>query len=119
MSIIRSERTAAGLLLGAAALGLLLANTAIGPALLDLQHSKLGAGVLTLSVGHWISDGLLAIFFFIVAVELKHELVAGSLNTPAKALLPAIAALGGVVVPAGGYLLFNIGSPDADGWPIP
>jgi NhaA family Na+:H+ antiporter len=121
MSIIRSERTAAGLLLGAAALGLLLANTAIGPALLDLQHSKLGAGGLTLSVGHWISDGLLAIFFFIVAVELKHELVAGELNSVKKAVHPAIAALGGVIVPIAIYLAFTAGG-DAqltNGWPIP
>ena len=54
-----------------------------------------------LSVGHWISDGLLAIFFFIVAVELKHELVVGELNSLKKAIHPAIAAVGGVIVPAG------------------
>ena len=58
MSIIRSERTAAGLLLGAAALGLLLANTPAGPALVDLQHAYLGSGLLKISVGHAISDGL-------------------------------------------------------------
>ncbi|WP_223691131.1 Na+/H+ antiporter NhaA [Leifsonia poae] len=119
MSIIRSERTAAGLLLGAAALGLLLANTAIGPALLDLQHSYIGFGSTRLSVGHWISDGLLAIFFFIVAVELKHELVAGELNSFQKAIHPAIAAVGGVVVPVLIYLAFTAGTPLADGWPIP
>src|SRR3982074_878697 len=99
MSIIRSERTAAGLLLGAATLGLLLANTAIGPGLLDLQHTYLSIGATKLSVGHWISDGLLAIFFFIVAVELKHELVVGELNSVKKAIHPAIAAVGGVIVP--------------------
>jgi NhaA family Na+:H+ antiporter len=119
MSIIRSERTAAGLLLGAAALGLLLANTAVGPALLDLQHAHLGGGPVELSVGHWISDGLLAVFFFIVAVELKHELVAGELNSFAKAIHPAIAAACGVVVPALVYLAFAGGSGLADGWPIP
>jgi NhaA family Na+:H+ antiporter len=119
MSIIRSERTAAGLLLGAAALGLLLANTAAGPALLDLQHSYLGAGPLKLSVGHWISDGLLAIFFFIVAVELKHELVAGELNSFAKAIHPAIAAVAGVIVPAGLYVALTAGTGVEQGWPIP
>ena len=93
MSIIRSERTAAGLLLGAAALGLLLANTPIGPTLLDIQHAYLGTGFLKISVGHAISDGLLAIFFFIVAVELKHELVEGELNSVQKAIHPAIAAV--------------------------
>lgn len=119
MSIIRSERTAAGLLLGAAALGLLLANTALGPALLDLQHAHLGGGVIDLSVGHWISDGLLAIFFFIVAVELKHELVAGELNSVQKAIHPAIAAVAGVIVPAGLYLAISAGSGLEQGWPIP
>ncbi|MFF1573664.1 Na+/H+ antiporter NhaA [Leifsonia sp. NPDC058292] len=119
MSIIRSERTAAGLLLGAAVLGLLLANTPIGPSLLDLQHAHLALGPLDLSVGHWISDGLLAIFFFIVAVELKHELVVGELNSVKKAIHPAIAAVGGVIVPIAIYLAFTAGGDLADGWPIP
>src|SRR6195952_2270388 len=121
MSFLRSERNAAGILLVAAALGLILANTGVGATLLDINSAHIGFAAinLDLSVEHWTSDGLLAIFFFIVAVELKHELVAGSLNSPAKALLPAIAALGGVVVPAGVYLLFNLGSPYGDGWPIP
>jgi NhaA family Na+:H+ antiporter len=119
VSIIRSERTAAGLLLGAAVLGLLLANTPLGPALLELQHSYLSLGSVKLSVGHWISDGLLAIFFFIVAVELKHELVAGELNSVKKAIHPAIAAVGGVIVPVLIYLAFTAGSDLAEGWPIP
>ncbi|MDQ1582402.1 MAG: Na+:H+ antiporter, NhaA family [Microbacteriaceae bacterium] len=119
MSLIRSERTAAGLLLGAAALGLLLANTPVGPDLMDLQHLRLGASGTNLTVGHWISDGLLAIFFFIVAVELKHELLVGELRGVRKALHPAIAAIGGVVVPAGIYLTVTAGSRYQQGWPIP
>lgn len=119
MSLIRSERTAAGLLLGAAALGLLLANTAAGPAIMDLQHTTIGWPGTSLTIGHWISDGLLAIFFFIVAVELKHELVVGELNTFQKAIHPAIAAVGGVIVPAGMYLLIAGSSGYGNGWPIP
>ncbi|WP_285116096.1 Na+/H+ antiporter NhaA [Leifsonia sp. fls2-241-R2A-40a] len=119
MSLIRSERTAAGLLLGAAALGLILANTPAGPALLDLQHSYIGAGLLKISVGHVISDGLLAVFFFIVAVELKHELVVGELNSVQKAIHPAIAAVAGVIVPAGLYLVLTAGTGVQNGWPIP
>jgi Na+/H+ antiporter NhaA len=121
MSLIRSERSAAALLLGAAALGLILANTAAGPALLDLQHTVVGPpGLhLDLSIGHWISDGLLAVFFFIVAIELKHELVAGELNTVRKAVHPAIAAVGGVLVPALVYLAFTTGSGYEQGWPVP
>lgn len=121
MSLIRSERSAAAILLGAAALGLILANTAAGPALLDLQHTEVGpSGLhLDLSVGHWISDGLLAIFFFIVAIELKHELVAGELNSVRKAAHPAIAAVGGVLVPALVFLAFTSGSGYEQGWPVP
>ncbi|MEA9987003.1 Na+/H+ antiporter NhaA [Subtercola sp. RTI3] len=121
MSILRSERNSAAILLVAAALGLVLANSPAGSALFAAKNAHVGfAGIgLDLSLGHWISDGLLAIFFFIVAVELKHELVAGSLNSPAKAIVPAIAALGGVIVPAGVFLIATIGSPYGDGWPIP
>lgn len=119
MTILRSERAAAGILLGAAILGLVLANSAAGGGLLHLQHAVIGPPGARLSVGHWISDGLLAIFFFIVAIELRHELVAGELNTIRKAIHPAIAAFGGVAVPAVLYLLVARGSGYGDGWPIP
>ncbi|GAA4671441.1 Na+/H+ antiporter NhaA [Frondihabitans cladoniiphilus] len=120
-SIFRSERAAAALLLVAAILGLVLANTGIGPALLDLKATHLpipGIG-LDLSIGHWVSDGLLALFFFVVAVDLKHELVRGELDSVKKALVPGIAAVGGVAVPALVYLLLTAGSPYGRGWPIP
>jgi NhaA family Na+:H+ antiporter len=121
MSLIRSERSSAALLLGAAVLGLILANTALGPGLMVIQHAHLAVPALglDLSVGHWISDGLLAIFFFIVAVELKHELVAGELSSVSKAIHPAIAAIGGVAVPALIYLAFTAGGRYAQGWPVP
>jgi NhaA family Na+:H+ antiporter len=121
MNVLRSERWAAALLLIAAALGLLLANTPVGASLIEAKHAHLELPWigLDLSLGHWISDGLLAIFFFIVAVELKRELVIGELNSLSKALLPAIAAVGGVVVPALIYLAFTAGTDAADGWPIP
>lgn len=121
MNILRSERVSASLLLAAAVLGLLLANLATGPALLDLKHAHLDVPFtpLDLTVGHWISDGLLAIFFFIVAVELRRELVIGELNSLSKAALPAIAAVGGVVVPALVFLAFAGARPTADGWPVP
>lgn len=119
MHLLRSERFAASLLLGAAILGLVLANTALGPALLDIQHTHLGFAGFDLSVGHWISDGLLAIFFFIVAVELKQEMTTGDLSTLSRALHPAIAAVGGVVVPALIYVIFTASSGQTQGWPVP
>jgi NhaA family Na+:H+ antiporter len=119
--LIRSERSSAALLLGAAVLGLILANTALGPGLMDIQgtHLAIPSLGLDLSVGHWISDGLLAIFFFIVAVELKHEIIAGELSSVSKAIHPAIAAIGGVAVPALIYLAFTAGSKYTQGWPVP
>lgn len=121
MNVLRSERWSAALLLVAAALGLLLANLPVGPSLIGLrdEHVDMSWIGLDLSIGHWISDGLLAVFFFIVAVELKRELVIGELNSVSKALLPAIAAIGGVIVPAAIFLAFTAGSDTAHGWPIP
>lgn len=121
MSLLRSERASAGLLLGAAVLGLLLANLPTGPGLLAIKnhHLDIPALGLELSVGHWISDGLLALFFFVVAVDLKHELIRGDLNSVSKAIVPAIAAIGGVAVPAGIFALVTAGTKYTEGWPIP
>ncbi|WP_394552688.1 Na+/H+ antiporter NhaA [Agromyces sp. MMS24-JH15] len=121
MHVLRSERFAALLLLAAAALGLILANLPFGDALVAAKEAHLDLPWLglDLSAGHWASDGLLAVFFFIVAVELKRELVIGELNSPAKALLPAIAAAGGVIVPSLVYVAFTAGTPTVNGWPVP
>ncbi len=120
MSLLRSERFPALLLLTAAAAGLLLANSPLGSAALDLAHLELGVpGVLELSVTHWIADGLLAVFFFVAAVELQYELTAGQLNSLRRGLRPAIAAAGGVLLPIAVFLLFTAGTPSASGWPIP
>jgi NhaA family Na+:H+ antiporter len=67
----------------------------------------------------WINDGLMTIFFFVVGLEIKRELVAGELRDPRKVVLPVVAALGGMVVPAGVYLLLQAGRPGAPGWAIP
>ena len=120
MSLLRSARFPAIVLLVAAALGLIVANSAVGPAVDDAMHAYLGIpGVFELSLSHWIKDGLLAVFFFVVAVELQYELTNGQLNSARKALQPAIAAAGGVVVPIAVYAAFAWGSEAAGGWPIP
>ena len=121
MKFLRSERYAAFLLLGAAILGVILANSQLGPALQGLRDSHLPISWLglDLSVGHWVTDGLLAVFFFLAAIELKHELAHGELDSARKALVPSIAAVGGVIAPAAIFLLMV---PDRDlskGWPIP
>ncbi len=89
-----------------------LAETVVGPAALHLD----------LSLAQWASDGLLAIFFFVVGVELKHELAAGSLRQPREAAVPVLAAVGGMIAPAVVFVLVATasGEPDAlHGWAIP
>lgn len=82
---------------------------------IHLGHMTLGKPVM-----HWVNDGLMAIFFFLVGLEIKRELVAGELNTPAKIGLPAIGALGGMVIPAALYFLLTVGQPGVStGWAIP
>ncbi|MGI9823796.1 Na+/H+ antiporter NhaA [Agromyces sp. Marseille-Q5079] len=121
MSILRSPRAAAVALLMAAILALVLANSPVGPALFAVQdlHVGIPGTPLYLSTGHWVSDGLLAVFFFVAAIELKHELADGQLNTLAKAAKPAIAAAGGVVLPIAIYLAVTTGSGYESGWPVP
>jgi len=121
MAVLRSERIAALLLVVAAALGVGLANSPVGPALFDARDTHLDVPWLglQLSLGHWITDGLLAVFFFLAAIELRHELTHGELDTPRKALIPAIAAVGGVLAPALVYLSFVSDPKYVNGWPIP
>ena len=112
MSIVRSERVAAALLLAAAVLGLIVANTPISARVLALETVALGpAGTpLHLTLGEWVSEGLLAVFFFVAAVELRNEFTNGQLNTVKKAIRPAVAAAGGVLVPIAIYLAITAGS---------
>jgi Na+:H+ antiporter, NhaA family len=115
VKVLRSERVAAGFLLLAAIVGLVLANSAAAPMANAIEGAHLGF----LSVGHWVKDGLLAVFFFIAAIELRHELRHGELDSPRKALVPGIAAVGGVIVPALLFLLLVRNGELSDGWPIP
>lgn len=80
---------------------------------------SLGGWTLDLSLAHWVNDGLMAIFFLLVGLELKRELVTGELSRPRQAALSVAAAVGGMIVPALIYTLFNRGGAGADGWAIP
>ena len=108
---LRGQQFPAVLLLVAAGLGLLLANLPTHDAIAGLleTHLAVPGTALDLSIAHWVSDGLLAVFFLVVAIELRHE----------KAVQPAIAATGGVLVPILVYLLIAGGPETASGWPIP
>ncbi len=103
---------------------LVIANTRIGPDMRDLWASKLtvlsiGSFSLTQSLEHWINDGLMVVFFFVVALEIKRELVDGELQQWRTASLPVVAAIGGTALPALLYVAFNAGGPGAIGWGIP
>lgn len=123
-NLLRTQQFPAVLLLVAAAIGLTLANLPThGPiaAVLDFHIAIPGTGI-DLSVAHWISDGLLVVFFFVVAMELQYELTRGELSSIRKALQPAIAAAGGVIVPIMVYLVIagpGTGAGTEGGWPIP
>ncbi len=109
-------------LLVAAALALICANTPLAGFYRTFIASSFGIGPpdtpLSLTVGDWFSEGLLAIFFLLVGLEIRREMTAGALSDPKAALLPAVAAVGGGVVPALIYLLFNRGE-SVPGWSIP
>ena len=121
--ILRQESIGGMLLLGATAIALLAANLA--PQLYRGWRDAYFGGTLLgidlkMSVGHWAADGLLAVFFFLVGLELKREFVAGDLRDPTTALVPMAAAVGGVAVPALLYTLATRGDPEAlAGWAIP
>src|SRR5450830_684964 len=121
MRFLRSERYAAFLLLGAAILGVVLANSPKRPALTDVRDLPLPIPWLGLhlSIGDWVKDGLLAVFFFLAAIELRHELAHGELNSARKALVPTVAAVGGVIVPALIFLLVVRDPALSIGWPVP
>jgi Na+:H+ antiporter, NhaA family len=118
---LRAETVGGALLLLATVVALILANTPARTAYYHLQHLEVGPSALGLHLGleEWAADGLLAIFFFVAGLELKRELVAGEMRRLSAALVPILAAIGGMVVPAIVYLLINAGHPTARGWAIP
>lgn len=120
---LKSDSVGGALLLSATLLALVLANSPAAPMYEALRDTTFGPDSwgLDLSVGAWASDGLLAIFFFVVGLELKEEFVVGSLRNPRTAILPVAAAIGGVAVPALVYVLIVSGTDDTAlrGWAIP
>ena len=110
-------------LLVAAIVALIWVNSPFGDSYERLWHTELsfrvGSFAIEEDLRHWVNDALMAIFFFVVGLEIKRELVTGELRTWRQASTPAIAALGGMVVPAALYLAINAGGRGANGWGIP
>ena len=104
-------------------ISLLIANSPLGAGFNRLLESQIGFDTdsihLRYSVALWINDGLMAIFFLLVGLEIKRELVEGELASPKKAALPILSAIGGAIIPALIYLFLNSGTATANGWGIP
>lgn len=119
--LLRAETTGGLLLILAAAVALVWANTPWSSAYADLRDLVVGPAALhlDLSLGTWAADGLLAVFFFVAGLELKREFVAGDLRDPRRAALPVAAAVGGMVVPAAVFVAWNLGTDQLAGWAVP
>lgn len=121
---IQNEK-AGGIVLGISVIiALILANSPLSEAYHHFFEHKFGfqfdgKSYLEYSIHHWINDGLMAIFFFVVGLELKREIVGGELSNPRNALLPIGAAIGGMLVPAVIYLVLNPSGETQNGWGIP
>jgi len=120
---VHSEVTGSILLLACTVVALVWANSPWAGTYSDLLHTYIGVSwggaEFKLSLHHWINDGLMVIFFFVVGLEVKRELVVGELSSLRKATLPVAAAVGGMVVPAMLFILLNFGGDGARGWGIP
>jgi NhaA family Na+:H+ antiporter len=119
----RIEAAGGILLLICTAVAVAWANSPWRGSYFDLWHMpvaiEIGTFRLSESLAHWVNDGLMAIFFFVVGLEIKRELLVGELASPRKAAIPVAAAVGGMAVPALIYALVNIGGDGMDGWAIP
>jgi NhaA family Na+:H+ antiporter len=120
---IHRQTTSGMLLMGMAILALFLANGPFSDAYLHILHTPISLGVgswqVNMSLHHWINDGLMALFFFVVGLELKREILVGELAKIRNAMLPISAAVGGMVVPALIYFMLNPEGEAANGWGIP
>jgi len=120
---LRTEAAGGVALMIAAALALLWANGPLGDSYTDLWSTDLSVSLqsihLDLSLQEWVNTGLMTVFFFVVGLEIKRELVTGDLSDVRTAMVPIIAAAGGMITPAAIYLAFNAGTPTVDGWGIP
>ncbi len=120
---LNTSTASATLLLAAAVVALVWANSPWREAYASLWHTEISLGVGSWAIADdlrtWVNDGLMALFFLVVGLEIKREVLQGELRDPKAAALPAIAALGGMMVPALLFLLVNAGGEGARGWGIP
>ena len=121
---LKLESSSGIILLIAAILALILSNSFLSTNFSHFLHFEISFGIdsslFHKSIQHWINDGLMVIFFFVVGLEIKREFIEGELSMPSQAALPIIAAVGGMAVPEIFYIIFNINETDTlRGWAIP
>jgi NhaA family Na+:H+ antiporter len=120
---INTEASSGIVLMLATIFALLWANSPWDASYFDFWHTHISIDAdivhIDLDLQEWVNDGLMTLFFFLAGLEIKRELVRGDLSTPARALLPAAAALGGMIAPALIFLGFNAGKEGVDGWGVP
>ena len=120
---IHRQTTSGVLLMICAVIALVIANGPLHDEYEHFLHTEIGftmgSFAFSLSIHHWINEALMAAFFFIMGLELKRELMVGELSSPKQALLPIMAAIGGVVIPALTYVAVNFSSDSISGWGIP
>lgn len=120
---VRSQVAGSVVLLAAAATALIWANSPWSDGYFGLVDKYVGVSwgdqTFRMSLGHWVADGLMVIFFFVVGLEIKREVAVGQLSSPRKAALPVAAAIGGAIVPALIYTIINLGGDGAPGWGVP
>ncbi|HOY70354.1 MAG TPA: Na+/H+ antiporter NhaA [Methylotenera sp.] len=122
-AFIQRQTTSGLLLMGTAIVALILANSSLADAYQHLIHTPvtlaIGGWGIDMSLHHWVNDGLMALFFFVVGLELKREMMVGELSNIRHAALPVVAAIGGMVMPALIYLAFNHQGDAMRGWGVP
>ena len=120
---IQRQTTSGVLLMLCAVIALGIGNSSWQAGYEHFLHTSLSIGLgerlFSLSLHHWINEALMVLFFLVMGLELKREVLVGELSSPRQALLPIIAAIGGMVMPAGLYYVFNTSGPAANGWGIP
>lgn len=121
--LIHSSFASGIILFAAVAVALILANSSVSKEFFHFWENKFSIGLadwtVSKSLHHWINDGLMAVFFFVIGLELKREIMSGELSNPKNAILPIGAGIGGMLFPAAIYLLFNHNGNAIDGWGIP
>ncbi|MCA9328149.1 Na+/H+ antiporter NhaA [Candidatus Saccharibacteria bacterium] len=117
--LLHEERRSSSLLLIAATTAFVLSNTNFNDLYQSFIHNKISLGGVSLDVKHWISEGLMSLFFLVVTLEVKRELIDGELRSWRKASFPVTAAIGGMLLPALIYTSINQYAPESNGWAVP